>query len=76
MRLRRALALVDGKTTAQEIMERLELSEGDRYEFDALMKGLTRLGCLELKLGRHRISNTKHDTSWDKVLYEKSGSFV
>jgi carbamoyltransferase len=76
VRLRRALALVDGKTTAQEIMERLELSEGDRYEFDALMKGLTRLGCLELKLGRHRISNTKHDTNWDKVLYEKSGSFV
>lgn len=68
--LRRAIALVDGSNTMQDIMERLELSEGDYDELDAMMKRLMRLGCLELRLGRHCISNTRNDTMWIKTLYE------
>ena len=68
--LRRAIALLDGKTSARKIINRIELPDGDYDELDAVMKRLMRLGCLELRLGRHRISNTRHDVTWDKTLYE------
>ncbi len=69
-RFRRILELLDSNNTMQDMMERLELVEEDYNELDAIMKRLMRLGCLELKLGRHRISNTRNDNTWDKTLYE------
>jgi carbamoyltransferase len=66
----RILELVDGNNTTRDVMERLELVEEDYDDLDAIMKQLMRLGCLELRLGRHCISNTRNDTTWDKTLYE------
>ena len=44
---------------------------GRSHKADSVpVERLTRLGCLELKLGRRRISNGRHDATWDKALYE------
>ena len=43
------------------MMDRLALSDGDGDELDALMKRLLRLGCVELKLGRHDLRAIAHD---------------
>jgi carbamoyltransferase len=69
-RLKRAMAFVDGDRTVRDVMEKVGLSENEYDRLDAMMKKLVRMGCLEVKLGKHSVSNTRNDLTWDKTLYE------
>jgi hypothetical protein len=54
----------------RSVAQRLQLNVQDQDGLDGLMKQLLRWGCVELHLGAHRFSNTRHDITWDRTLYE------